>query len=108
MNYCVFCGKEAPKYCNYCDGMDCIIGHAKANGGQEYRPNGLPITCIRADGTMLEQLGNDIQIYHLPFLVTGTVSSRPVASKIPSSFQKKPRLLSTKPINNCKEGKLAF
>ena len=62
---CHFCGKEAPKYHNYCDG-NCHIEHAKVNGGQEYRPNDLPIACIKADGTMLEHEHGDHPDYKFP------------------------------------------
>jgi hypothetical protein len=62
---CLSCSAEAPEHCNYCD-WGCHIDHAKALGGQVHLPNGLPINCIRADGTMLEHAHGDHPDYKFP------------------------------------------
>lgn len=69
MNTCLNCGEPCPKAHNYCEvkgGKNCYIEHTKANGGQEYLPNGLPIRCIRFDGLMLEHEHGDHADYMFP------------------------------------------
>jgi hypothetical protein len=63
--HCVFCGKTVERYHNYCD-WDCHIGEAKRLGGRVHTPNGLPIKCIMADGTMLEIGHGDEPNYKWP------------------------------------------
>lgn len=62
---CPACGKEPPQFNNYCD-WDCHIAHARALGGKEHLPNGLPIACIMHDGTMLEIGHGDHPDYKFP------------------------------------------
>lgn len=68
MSACVHCGQEAPPHCNYCS-WDCSVDEAKAGGGKVITPNGLPIRCIMADGTMLECEGGDHPTYLFPVTV---------------------------------------
>lgn len=65
---CPFCGNESPKYQNYCS-WECMIGEAKASGGKEILPNGLPVGCISWDGTMLECEHGDHPQYKYPVSV---------------------------------------
>lgn len=65
MNKCLFCGKESPKYHNYCS-WECQIAEAKEAGGEEILPNGLPVGCIRWDGAMLECEHGDHSQYKYP------------------------------------------
>lgn len=65
MGLCVYCGKEAPEFHNYCDSK-CHIEAVKANGGVAYRPNGLPIRCILHNGLLLEHEHGDHMSYHFP------------------------------------------
>ena len=53
MKFCTNCNKEIEQHLNYCS-WDCNIEAAKKEGGKAHTPNGLPIACIKADGTMLE------------------------------------------------------
>lgn len=54
-----------PAYLNFCSG-DCMIDLARREGGVEIRPNGLPITCIRHDNTLLEHEHADHPNYRFP------------------------------------------
>ena len=65
MGQCLFCGKETPDGSNYCS-SECHINAAKDCGGEEIRPNGLPITCIKANGDMLEHPDADHPDYKFP------------------------------------------
>lgn len=65
MKTCHFCNKPVEDYLNYCS-WDCQVTEAKAAGGQEIRPNGLPVACIRADGTMMEHEHADHPSYKFP------------------------------------------
>ena len=62
---CTFCGRSVAAHLNYC-GWECQIEHAKKLGGRVYTPNGLPIRCITADGTMLEHEHGDHPDYKFP------------------------------------------
>lgn len=62
---CVHCGKETPPHSNYCD-WDCMVAHAKAEGGVVFTPNGLPIKSIKFDSTMLEHSHGDHPDYKFP------------------------------------------
>lgn len=67
-NYpCINCGK-INQYTNYCN-FNCMIESAKKNGGKEILPNGLPIGCINADGTMLECEHGDHPTYKFPVTI---------------------------------------
>ena len=68
MNLCHFCHKEAPQYHNYCS-WECHVNEAKANGGQTYLPNGLPVGCIRHDGNMYEHEHGDHPDYKFPVTI---------------------------------------
>lgn len=61
------CGKmnEATNYCNW----DCHIVDAKKVEGVEICPNGLPIKCIKADGTMMEHEHADHPTYKFPVTI---------------------------------------
>ena len=72
MNTC-HCGKTPPDPCNYCS-WECQIEEAKSLGGKEIRPNGLPIVCIKADGTMLEDPHADHPDYLYPLTFTSVGS----------------------------------
>jgi len=65
---CVHCGKPPPPHQNYCD-WDCVVASAEACGGRKITPNGLPIRCVTADGTMLECAGGDHPTYLFPVVV---------------------------------------
>lgn len=65
---CVHCGKPTPEHHNYC-GWDCVVAAAEADGGKKLTPNGLPVRCVRADGTMLECEGGDYPTYLFPVVV---------------------------------------
>lgn len=60
---CHFCKRQVERGHNYCSG-DCMVAEARANGGVEHLPNGLPIRCVRHDNTMLEHEHGD----HLDYL----------------------------------------
>ena len=63
---CPGCVKEPPQsYINYCD-WDCNVVAAKAAGGRTHTPNGLPVRCVKADGTMLEHEHGDHPDYMFP------------------------------------------
>ena len=65
---CTFCGKPVEPHLNYCN-WDCHVEHAKQLGGKVIAPNGLPIRCIMADGTMLEDEHGDHPDYKFPVKV---------------------------------------
>lgn len=62
---CEACGKTIETWLNYCS-WDCHVDLAKRNGGRIIAPNGLPIMCVMADGTMLEVPGGDHPTYIMP------------------------------------------
>lgn len=62
---CAGCGKSIPAEVNYCN-FGCVIESAKRDGGEVIAPNGLPIACVRADGTMLEHEHADHVDYKFP------------------------------------------
>jgi hypothetical protein len=65
MNTCV-CGKEIETPgLNYCT-WQCQIDSAKASGYTVHTPNGLPIRCIKGDGSMLEHEHGDHPDYKHP------------------------------------------
>lgn len=64
---CLNCGKMNISM-NYCD-WECMIESARKGGGREILPNGLPVRCILADGTMLECAHGDHPDYKFPVLV---------------------------------------
>lgn len=65
---CVHCGKEVEKYLNYCN-WSCHIEAAFALGGVAHLPNGLPIMCIKHDGSMYEHEHGDHPDYKFPVKV---------------------------------------
>jgi hypothetical protein len=65
MHSCAFCGEAVEASHNYCN-FDCMVKEARAMGGKEIRPNGLPIRCIAADGTMMENEHADHPDYKFP------------------------------------------
>ncbi len=67
---CANCGK-LNEYQNYCD-WACHVELAKKEGGKIITPNGLPIRCIRHDGTMLEHEHGDHKDYKFPVLIENT------------------------------------
>jgi len=62
---CLNCSKTNEDFYNYCD-WNCHVEHCKKLGGKEHLPNGLPVGCIRADGTMLEIESGDHPDYLFP------------------------------------------
>jgi len=62
---CEHCGKECPKYQNYCD-WDCIVESAKAAGGKIHCPNGLPVKSVDRDNNMYECEHGDHPDYKFP------------------------------------------
>lgn len=72
---CVSCGKAIEPHVNYCD-WQCHIDLAKHEGGRVICPNGLPITCIRYDSTMMEHEHADHPNYRFPVVVE-FVGTRP-------------------------------
>lgn len=64
---CAFCGKPNEGV-NYCD-WECHIALAKQFGGEVHTPNGLPISCIKADGSMWEHEDADHPDYKFPVSV---------------------------------------
>lgn len=72
---CHFCKRQVERGHNYCSG-DCMVAEARASGGIEHLPNGLPIMSIRYDGMMLEHSHGDHPDYIFPVDVeyTGEVS----------------------------------
>lgn len=64
--FCQHCGNKAPWGHNFCS-WECHIEAWRQEGGKEIRPNGLPITCLRAhDGAMLEHEHADHPHYKFP------------------------------------------
>ena len=68
MKHCAHCGAEVPSYVNYC-GWDCIVGAAKAAGGEAHQPNGLPIRSVKFDNSMWEHEHGDHPDYRFPVTV---------------------------------------
>lgn len=67
MAACLNCGTEKES-CNYCS-WECGVAVAIKEGGRQHLPNGLPIRCIKADGTMLEHPHGDHPDYKFPVTV---------------------------------------
>jgi len=65
MKTCSHCKVEVADHLNYCS-WDCQVAEAKEAGGTVFTPNDLPISCIRADGTMLENEHGDHRDYKFP------------------------------------------
>lgn len=65
---CNHCGKACEPYVNYCD-WACHVAAVRAAGGRVICPNGLPITCVRHDGTLLEHEHADHPDYRFPVTV---------------------------------------
>lgn len=63
---CEICGDDVPKNFNYCSRIECAIELNKRDGGIAYTPNGLPISCIRADCNMYEHEHGDHPNYIFP------------------------------------------
>lgn len=59
------CGKALRPHENTCS-WTCTVAVAKAAGGRVHTPNGLPIKCVRHDGTMLEHEDGDHPDYRFP------------------------------------------
>lgn len=68
---CVACGKDTGGGINYC-GYDCHVLHSKQMGGKVICPNGLPVTCFLADGTMMEHEHANHPSYMFPIDVNFT------------------------------------
>lgn len=62
---CSGCGKECRSYMNYCS-WECHVETLRAAGAVERRPNGLPVRCVMADGTLLEVSHGDHPDYKFP------------------------------------------
>lgn len=75
MKTCSFCGKECGEFRNYCS-WDCSVEEAKRSGGVVHAPNGLPIRCVKHDGSMYEHEHGDHPDYKYPVqvLFTGEVT----------------------------------
>ena len=58
MKPCCGCGKPTEDYLNYCN-WDCHVQAVIREGGRVHTPNGLPVRCIKADGTLLEHEHGD-------------------------------------------------
>jgi hypothetical protein len=71
---CRGCGARIERWLNYCN-WDCMLAEAKKAHGTTIAPNGLPIVCIKADGTLLEHEEADHPGYRFPVDAefTGTV-----------------------------------
>lgn len=54
---------------NYCDDWSCSVRLAERDGGKKIAPNGLPITVITRDGTMLEHEHANDPNYKFPVTV---------------------------------------
>lgn len=67
MRNCQNCNNQCEH--NYCD-WTCHVEYAKKLGGEIHTPNGLPISCVKADGTMLEHEHGDHKDYKFPVVVT--------------------------------------
>lgn len=65
MKLCENCGKPTPIHANYCD-WKCHVELAEKHGGSKIVPNGLPILCVKADGTMMEHESADHPTYKFP------------------------------------------
>lgn len=66
MKLCPGCSEDVTgTHRNYCN-FDCQILAAKNSGGKIVQPNGLPILCVKADGTMLEHGHGDHPDYKFP------------------------------------------
>lgn len=76
---CFHCGKECESFHNYCS-SDCLIESAVKAGGRVIAPNGLPITCVRSDSTMLEHSFADHPTYMFPVKIE-------FVGQIPKSLQ---------------------
>jgi len=64
---CQNCGKPN-EFTTTCD-WACSVEAAKKRGGEIFTPNGLPIRCIKGDGTMLEHEHGDHPDYKFPVQV---------------------------------------
>ncbi len=62
---CKYCQNNCPNSQNYCS-FQCMVDEAKDNGCKIHCPNGLPIGCLMADGTMLECEHGDHPDYKFP------------------------------------------
>lgn len=63
---CVICGQELPEmYVSHCS-WNCSVEDAKRGGGVIHQPNGLPIQCIRHDGSLWEHEHADHSDYKFP------------------------------------------
>lgn len=63
---CEFCGKLLPEnYYTTCD-WNCYVELAKREGGTIHQPNGLPIKCVKHDGSMWENPHGDHPNYIFP------------------------------------------
>lgn len=63
---CKVCSKEIlPEYNATCS-WECSMEVAKRVGGEIHQPNGLPIMCIKADGSMWEHEHADHPDYKFP------------------------------------------
>jgi hypothetical protein len=65
---CPHCQKELEPHVNYCS-WECSIEIAKKENGKIICPNGLPIRCIKADGTCMEHEHADHPDYKFPVTV---------------------------------------
>lgn len=79
---CHYCRKPVDKGHNYCS-WTCQVNEAKAGGGKVITPNGLPIACIRHDGTMLEHEHGDHPDYIFPIDVEYTGDKADKTEDIP-------------------------
>jgi hypothetical protein len=68
MKACENCGKPTPHHANYCD-WKCHVELAEKLGGKKITPNGLPVMCVKFDGTMLEHEHGDHPTYKFPVSV---------------------------------------
>lgn len=68
---CPGCNKPNKPHENYCS-WECIVEVARREGGQTIAPNGLPITCVNADGTMMEHEHADERDYKFPVVAAYT------------------------------------
>lgn len=67
MRICLFC-KTPTEIANFCS-WGCHVNEAKRQGGKVIAPNGLPIKCVKADGTMLEHEHADHPDYRFPVVI---------------------------------------
>jgi hypothetical protein len=58
-----------------------MVAAARDDGATEYRPNGLPVACIRADGALLEHEHADHPDYLFPVTVTGVALGGSIQQK---------------------------